>query len=459
VDAGLQSDAAHLKSQIASLGLDSMRVRAILLTHAHGDHVGGAEHLRSATGAKVYAGRGDAGVLRAGGPREAFFSNFYMPNDDTHPTTIDVELAGGETIPFGDVRFRVLATPGHTPGSICYLMERGSLRVLFAGDVISMLAGDVNPRSPVRKRLGTYSAYLAPRYCGDATTYLSSLRELRALPVPDLILPGHPRADQTPQSPSITQASWEALLDEGIADMEALLARYERDGADFLDGVPKELLPELYYLGDFQGVAVYGFVAASRFFLVDAPGGSGLSEFVKVRLGTLGREPVAPTAVLLTTCGVSETAGLGDLVHRWPEVRVVADRNGRQRLAESLPAKVQVLPADELASQGWFEGQWIHLGWPDRASAGYELRWAGKSVVFSGRAPIKMTHEAWAWLKSELAKSPKARLEYISSVSELANLKPDLWLPAVPVDGQNANLYGSEWRDLIDDNYTLRGPP
>src|SRR5262249_49942933 len=151
----------------------------ILLTHVHGDHCGGAERLRGETGAKVYAGRDDAAGLRAGTPREAFFSTYYVPHHDPPPTTLAVELKGGETITVGDTQFRAVATPGHTPGSICYLMERRGLRALFAGDVISMLQGDPKSHSPAAKPLGTYSAYLAPRYRGDAGLYLASLRELR----------------------------------------------------------------------------------------------------------------------------------------------------------------------------------------------------------------------------------------------------------------------------------------
>ncbi len=210
-------------------------MRAVLLTHAHGDHCGGAEHLRTVLGAKVHAGRGDAAVLRAGGPREAFFSNFSMPNDNPHPTTVDLELKGGESIVSGNVRFLALATPGHTPGSICYLMEQPGLRVLFTGDVIGMLRGDEHSHSPEAKPVGTYSAYLPPRFRGDATAYLSSLRELRLLPVPDLVLPGHPRADPEPQSPCLSRQRWGELLDQGIRDMETLLARFQADGANFLD--------------------------------------------------------------------------------------------------------------------------------------------------------------------------------------------------------------------------------
>ena len=79
VDSGLDRDAKLVKSQMAELELDWRRVRVILLTHAHGDHAGGAESLWASTGVKIYAGSGGAAVLRAGQPREAFFSTFFMP--------------------------------------------------------------------------------------------------------------------------------------------------------------------------------------------------------------------------------------------------------------------------------------------------------------------------------------------------------------------------------------------
>lgn len=137
--------------------------------------------------------------------------------------------------------------------------------------MISMLFGDEKPRPHMRDPLGIYSAYLAPRYRGDAKTYLRSLHELRALPVPDLVLPGHPGSDPTPQSPCLSQERWETMLEEGICDLTTLLTRHEVDGANFLDGNPKRLLPELYYLGDFHGAAVYSLFAASKLFLFDAP--------------------------------------------------------------------------------------------------------------------------------------------------------------------------------------------
>ncbi len=205
IDSGVEGDARSLKSQMSELGLDWRRVCAILITHVHGDHSGGAERIRAETGAKVFAGARDSDVLEAGGPREAMLSIFYRPSYEPHPTTVDVTLEGDEAIEFGDVQFRALGTPGHTPGSICYLMERNGLRVLFSGDVIIMLRGDEKPASQVRKPLGTYSAYLAPGYRGDAEAYLSTLVALKRLAVPDLLLPGHPCAAATPESPQLSQ--------------------------------------------------------------------------------------------------------------------------------------------------------------------------------------------------------------------------------------------------------------
>jgi glyoxylase-like metal-dependent hydrolase (beta-lactamase superfamily II) len=453
VDSGLDADAAAVKGQLEALHLDWKSIKAILLTHAHGDHCGGARHLREATGAKVFAGKGDADVLRAGGPREAFFSTYYMPDHFPHNTPVDVELVADQALDFGGVRIRALATPGHTPGSTCYLLERDGLRALFAGDVITMLRGDPEPHSELRKPLGTYSAYLAPRYRGDATTYLATLEKLRALPVPDLVLPGHPRAESAPQRPGLSQGRWEELLDRGIADMKELLRRYEADGPDFLDGEPKALLAGVHYLGDDRGRALYALAIDDGLVLVDAPGGPGLAEVVAARLKRLSQS-FQPTAVALTSCDPEATAGLADLWERF-RPRVFAPAAGIEAIKKALPSGAEVLPADQLAKETGLDVTTIPMKGRGHAPTAYHVRRAGKSILISGRIPIRPSQDAARGLFEDFLGGRGDVNDYLTSLNDLAEVEPALWLPAVPVDGQNANLYDRDWSRLISDNWAL----
>src|SRR5262249_9795301 len=159
-----------------------------LLTHAHGDHSQGAMHFRTKFGAHIYAGQGDCGVLRAGGPREALFANFPAPDTAIHATEVDGELTDGQVVEVGEARFTAIATPGHTPGSVCYLLERDGRRMLFTGDVVASLGDKVRPEESLGARgpLGTYTVYLPPSYRGNAPDYLASLRKLKDMPVPDM---------------------------------------------------------------------------------------------------------------------------------------------------------------------------------------------------------------------------------------------------------------------------------
>src|SRR5262249_51461031 len=196
---------------------------------------------------------------------------------------------------------------------------------------------------------------------------------------------------------------------------------------------------------------------SSKLFLVDAPGGPGLAAFVDDRLRRLGREPAAPTAVLLTACGRDETAGLDELVRR-DHTRVVAPPVGLPALHESCPPGTVIVPADTLADQGWFPVKVVPLKGRGVAPIAYVVPWAGKTVLFSGRIPTRINPETWGPLISGLSKSMETRLEYLSSIDRLGEVKPDLWLPAIPTDGQNANVSDNEWRDVLEENYSLRGP-
>jgi hypothetical protein len=252
-------------------------------------------------------------------------------------------------------------------------------------------------------------------------------------------------------SPAMSQKRWEAMLDAGIREMGRLRARYARDGAPFLDGVPKELLPGLYYLGDFKDVAVYGFFAGSKFFVVDAPGGPGLGDFIRARLRQLGVEPVAPTAVLLTSGNRKETAGLPELLGKGRPL-VVASPAAWAAVRKACPAGTAVIAPDQLPGKGWFSVDPIPLGGRGVGPVAYLLPWAKKYVLFSGQIPIKPTPPTTRELLRDLSPGRGSVSAYRASLDRLGALKPGLWLPALPADGQNASLDEGEWKEVLAAN-------
>jgi hypothetical protein len=322
-------------------------------------------------------------------------------------------------------------------------MERAGLRLLFGGDVI------MHPGK--RNSVGTYTAYLAPCYRGDPSAFLVSLQKLRALPAPDLVLPGHPQQDP-PQNPRMTQHSWEAILDEGIHEIQTLLARYQADGADFLDGRPKKLLPDFYYLGNCKGAAVYGFFASSKFFVVNAPGGPGLADFLKAGLEQVAVRPVGPAAVLLTSCGPRELAGIPELVEKF-QTQVVASPAGLAHVKEACPLGTTILSTEDLVRQKWFTVRPILLRGRGLGPVAYVIPWTGKTVLLSGPIPVGNDHDLVAGLLSDLSGSRDDVIDYLDSINRLDGLNPGLWLPEIPSGGQNANLYERAWNQVIANNY------
>jgi glyoxylase-like metal-dependent hydrolase (beta-lactamase superfamily II) len=328
------------------------------------------------------------------------------------------------------------------------LLERSGLRALFAGDVILHLD------AASTDALGTYTAHMPPLYGGNARDYLASLRRLRKLPVPDLVLPGHPQMDRIPQSPRVDERRWLQLLDRGIDEMRRLLARFEEDGIGFLDGTPRELLPGLHYLGDIGESAVYALAAANGLVLVDAPGGPALTEFLDRRFEERGWKRKKPALVVLTSTDKAATSGLAGVI-KSTGCMVAAPAAGLEALRRSCPRETKFLPERELEKSGWLDVQTLSIRGRGTPSVAYQVRWAGKTVLFSGRVSLKTGRAAMAEL-SRISRDPRASLaDYLKSLDSLAMIRPALWLPAVPVHGQNARVYDDEWDRILDEHRGL----
>jgi hydroxyacylglutathione hydrolase len=105
------------------------RVVAIVLTHAHFDHVLGVSGLKQETGAPLMVGEEEAPILMTVKGQAEFFG-LAMPV----PPAPDQLLKAGDEIAAGGLRLQVIATPGHTPGGICLYGQKDN--VLFSGDTL-----------------------------------------------------------------------------------------------------------------------------------------------------------------------------------------------------------------------------------------------------------------------------------------------------------------------------------
>jgi glyoxylase-like metal-dependent hydrolase (beta-lactamase superfamily II) len=446
IDSGLEHDHGKLLEALVDLGLELGRLKIILLTHAHGDHTMGAKRLKQKTGAKIYIGQDDAAPLRRGGPWEAIFSKFDMDGVTLHPTPVDGKLTDGETLTLGESHFTAIATPGHTPGSFCFLLEKGGKRALFTGDTIMSLSDG----------LGTYSAYLSPKFRGSASDYLGSLRKLAQLPPPDLLLPGHPQSDTIPQDPRLTADEWRDLLQRGITELQSLTERYATDGANFLDGTAKRLADGLYYLGDFDDRASYGLIQDSALLVFDPPASADSAELLDAAWKRLGVTSQQIAVVLLTSCRRELLSGLRPLIER-DHCRVLTSPAGIDTVALCCPGDTSILSSDDLATLNWEVRGWLIPG-ADETAVAYSFHCGHSKVLVSGDMPFDIDEATAVRIRPSESYADWQPDRFLASLEVLRPIQPNIWLSATPLHGRNANLYGPEWTRLIVRNRQLARP-
>jgi glyoxylase-like metal-dependent hydrolase (beta-lactamase superfamily II) len=146
----------------------SLRVKAIVITHAHIDHIGGAARLKAATGAPVYMNAKDQELYDNLDIQSSWLG---MPRMDR--TDIDSAVKEGDRISVGATDFHILHTPGHTQGSVSVWIPTEN----------KLVAGDTLFRDSIGR---------TDLPGGDSRQMLRSIHtKLMTLPETAVVIPGH----------------------------------------------------------------------------------------------------------------------------------------------------------------------------------------------------------------------------------------------------------------------------
>ena len=178
IDAGTGLSPGRMDANIAAAGFSLADIKAIMLSHYHGDHACGAARIRAATGCAVYAPAKEAKAIEEGdetatslGPSKG---GLY-PLDFDYPKCPGViGLEDGETVTVGNVTVKVFMVPGHSLCDMVMYAEVDGKKCLFTADCV-FVCGQVLIQS-------LYDVSLHP--------YAVAMKRLSELPV-DALFPGH----------------------------------------------------------------------------------------------------------------------------------------------------------------------------------------------------------------------------------------------------------------------------
>lgn len=127
IDAGTGFHPKILVRELHEIGLFLEDIKRIVLTHAHFDHAGGIHLFKNA---KVGAHREDAETIERGSSE----SMAQMFSAKMKPRKLDFALEDNDVLKSGEIKLKIIHTPGHTKGSICLYDEKS--KMLFSGDTV-----------------------------------------------------------------------------------------------------------------------------------------------------------------------------------------------------------------------------------------------------------------------------------------------------------------------------------
>lgn len=156
----------NLEALYSTVQQRQLKLRWILETHAHADHLSGGHWLRERSGAPLVIGARIVDVQKVFAPR---FGMDALPTDGSQ---FDVLVADGDTLPFGNQVISTMHTPGHTPACLTYVIGDAA----FVGDTLFM---------------PDYGTARCDFPGGDAATLYDSIQTILTLPPATRIFVGH----------------------------------------------------------------------------------------------------------------------------------------------------------------------------------------------------------------------------------------------------------------------------
>ena len=137
IDAGVGLAPEQIAQCMAGQGLNPKDIKAILLTHYHGDHAGGAQYWQQVSGCKVYAPAKEAEAIRTGDETAnsvALAKGGFYPADYQFKACPCTALQDGEAVTVGNVTLTAYALAGHSLEGVVYHGEIDGMQCMFTGD-------------------------------------------------------------------------------------------------------------------------------------------------------------------------------------------------------------------------------------------------------------------------------------------------------------------------------------
>ncbi len=206
---GARLSTGSADAMLAAVAEQGLRLRYVLETHAHADHLSAADYIRRRTGAEVVIGAHITEV------QKQFIPTFEADDVADDGRAFDRLIQEGETLQLGGLEVGVIHTPGHTPACVTYLIGDAA----FVGDTLFM---------------PDYGTARADFPGGDAATLYRSTRRILDLPPQTRIFVGH---DYLPEGRH--EFRWETTVaeerarnvhvHEGVSEAEFVAMRQARD--------------------------------------------------------------------------------------------------------------------------------------------------------------------------------------------------------------------------------------